>query len=29
MKILIVEDEKPAIDKLEHLLLKYDEEIER
>lgn len=28
MKILIVEDEKPAIDKLEHLLLKYDEEIE-
>jgi len=28
MKILIVEDEKPAIEKLEHLLLKYDEEIE-
>ncbi len=28
MKILIVEDEKPAIDKLENLLLKYDDEIE-
>ena len=28
MKILIVEDEKPAIDKLELLLLKYDDEIE-
>lgn len=28
MKILIVEDEKPATDKLEKLLLKYDDEIE-
>ncbi len=28
MRILIVEDEIPAIEKLEHLLLKYDDEIE-
>ena len=28
MKVLIVEDEKPAIEKLEQLIRKYDPEIE-